>query len=236
MAKQTIVLKLSGEIFGSKEKRSVEAVHVKNIAEQIKQLKDTHYFGIVVGGGNFFRGRKDGQALGIHPASSDYVGMLATVMNGVILQDIFSSVGLNSQLFSAVECANIAAPFSQQSLRKAMDTRDCIIFAGGTGQPFLTTDTAAVIRAVEMNARDVWKATKVDGLYTEDPVTHPDAKHIRTMSYHEVLDRELGVMDSTALTLAREHHVRIRIFSLFSPRALVRVATDVDYGSTITDT
>lgn len=232
MCKQNVVLlKLTGEFLRNGGQATVDSTYVRELARQIRSLQSTHYFGIVIGGGNFFRGKQEGSAIGMTSSVSDQVGMLATIMNGAILQDLFGQEGLEVELFSAVDCPSVAVPVSPQGLRTALRTKDCIIFAGGMGNPFFTTDTTAVVRALQIQAREVWKVTKVDGVYTQDPRLDPSAQRLSTMSYTQALDRHLGIMDETALALAREHGVVIRVFSLFTPQALVRAAHESSFGS-----
>lgn len=232
MCKQNVVLlKLTGEFLRNSNQGPIDSIYVRELARQISALQSTHYFGIVVGGGNFFRGAKEGIALGMKDSTSDSVGMLATMMNGVILQDLFAQEGLEAELFSALECPSIASSPSPQNMRTALRAKDCIIFAGGMGNPFFTTDTTAIVRALEINAREVWKVTKVDGIYTQDPRLDPNAERFSSLTYAQALEQQLEIMDETALALAREHGVVIRVFSLFTPQALVRAAHESSFGS-----
>ena len=231
--RKIVLLKLTGE-FLTGTKDTVEARHIRELACQIKELQSSHYFGIVIGGGNFFRGDRQGKDLGMTENNRDHVGMLATVMNGIILQDIFAQEGIDAHLFSALDCPSIASHVSSQALQFACRTSDCIIFSGGTGSPLFTTDTAAVVRAVQIGAQELWKMTKVDGIYTTDPHVHSEAKIITTITYKQAIERGLAVMDQTAFTLARKHELSLRIFSLFAERSLVRAAHDKSFGSLIT--
>ena len=224
--KKRILLKLTGEIFN---KPSL----VTAIIEQILALKPTHQFGIVIGGGNFFRGDIQGKQLEMDTNAAHSVGMLATIMNGLILQDSATRCNLKTALFSAVPCPSLALPISPQTLRTALDQEDTIIFSGGIGSPFFTTDTTAVVRALQINASAVWKATHVDGIYTADPHKDAAAQHIPRITFQEALDKHLSVMDRSAFVLADEHKKEIRIFNIFKHNALISAAENADFGSII---
>ena len=231
--KKIILLKLSGEAFISKDHSTVDATVVRSYARQIKTLWDSHQFGIVIGGGNFFRGNQHGKRLGISNSASHQAGMLATMMNGLILQDIFGQEQVPSTLFCALDCPSIGNPLAPQAIQTAMAQEQCVIFTGGMGNPFFTTDTTAIVRGLQIKAAEVWKATKVDGIYSDDPNKNPEAHLLRQVSYAEALTQRLGIMDATALALAQEHHMPIRVFSLFVPDSLIRAATDNNFGSTV---
>jgi uridylate kinase len=231
--KQIIVVKLTGEMLKNRSQCAVDDRYIRELARQIKALQPSHYFGIVVGGGNFFRGAREGAALGMSPAASDQVGIISTVLNGLILQDIFTQEGLDTILFSAIDCPSAGAAISPQALQAALQSKDCIIFAGGLGSPFFTTDTTAVVRALQIGAHEVWKATKVDGIYTRDPQQDPTAVRIDRLSYTQAINDRLRVMDETAFSLAREHKLIIRVFSFFTPQALMRAAHEATFGSTV---
>ncbi len=232
MCKQNVVLlKLTGEFLRNGAQASIDSTYIRELARQIRSLQSSHYFGIVIGGGNFFRGAQEGLAIGMTASVSDQVGMLATIMNGLILQDLFGQEGVEAELFSAVDCSTAATPISPQNLQMALRAKDCLIFAGGLGNPFFTTDTTAIVRAMQIQAREVWKVTKVDGIYTQDPCLDPAAQRLTTLSYTQALERQLAIMDETALSLAREHGLVIRVFSLYAPQALVRAAHESSFGS-----
>jgi uridylate kinase len=227
-----VLLKITGEFLRNENKDIVDSSYIRGLARQIKSLRSSHYFGIV-GGGNFFKGSREGDKLGMSPETADYVGMLATVMNGIILQDIFGQEGLDAKLFSAFDCPNVASTISPQELKFGLRASDCMIFAGGIGNPFFTTDTAAIVRAIQIGAHEVWKATKVDGVYTEDPRINSQAKRIPVITFAEALDRHIGVMDETAFALAKEHKLPIKIFSLFAPDSLIMAAKQTSFGSMV---
>lgn len=229
-----VLLKLTGEALLPDNSGSNAHFLARSLASQIKQLQQTHHFGIVIGGGNFFRGSIQGKSLGMRPAASHYVGMLATMMNGLILQDLLYQEGVDTVLFSALDCENIGTPISPQSIIHAVDSRKTIIFSGGTGSPYFTTDTTAIVRALQMNADEVWKVTKVDGVYSADPAKDPHAHLYKRITFNEVLAQHLAIMDTTALALAQEHSMRIRVFSAFEQESLVRAGKDATFGSIIT--
>lgn len=227
-----ILLKVSGELFGSKH-GVVDLTVVQPLIEQIKKLQATHQFGLVIGAGNFFRGAKADTALRLSRTSADLVGMLGTVMNGVMLQDIFEQHGIKTTILSAIHIHEVGRGVNNHRINEALSQNSLIIFAGGTGAPFMTTDSAAVIRALQMEAHELWKATKVDYLYDKDPVLYTDAKPIFSCTHQQVLDQQLRAMDLTALTLAAENKLAIRLFNLFAADALIHVAKDANFGSTI---
>lgn len=223
--KRLILLKLTGDILAEQQNQAVELV------TQIKQLSATHQFAIVIGGGNFWRGNQQGQQFKIKAAVAHQVGLLATVMNALILQEIFWQHNLPTTVLSAVDCPRIAAPVSNNNIRTALNQAHCLIFAGGTGEPFFSTDTAAVVRALQINAHEIWKATNVAGIFTADPRLDPQAKLLKQVSYQMALAQNLQVMDQTAFILASAHQLPIRVFDLFAPAALVQAAQNSDFGS-----
>ena len=231
--KPLILLKLTGELFAT-PKLAPTAQHsqlVVDLIAQIKQLRATHQFAFVMGGGNFFRGNQHGKAFQLQASTAHQVGLLATVMNSLILQDLFAQHGLPATVLSAIECPQIAAAISTPNIQTALHQQHCLIFAGGTGEPFFSTDTAAVLRALQIKAQVVWKATNVDGIFTADPRTNAQAQLLSHLSYQEALAQRLQILDQTALILAREHALPIRVFNLFTPQALWRAAHDQNFGS-----
>lgn len=243
MIKNKILIKMSGELFrvhnqpcNTQELSSSSGFDyqlVYSLAEQIKKLHATYHVGLVIGGGNFFRGSHEGKHLKLRQSVADDVGMLATVMNGIILQECLRNEGVASSLLSAVTVPGMVEELTQPKIDRALELDRCIIFAGGTGNPFFTTDTNAVVRALQMGATQVWKATKVDAVYDDDPAKNPACKPIKSITFNEAIKRNLKIMDSTALTLAHEHGITIRVFNLFAPSSLLNVAHQADFGSTI---
>lgn len=240
--KKKILIKISGELFRVHNQRCTDMevtpsgfdyqlVHA--LAEQVKELSATYHVGFVIGGGNFFRGGHEGKHLKLRQSVADDVGMLATVMNGIILQECLRNEHVSSTLLSAVAIPGMVDVLSQAKIDQALELDRSIIFAGGTGNPFFTTDTNAIVRALQMGATQVWKATKVDAVYDDDPVKNPASKPIKSISFDDALRQNLRIMDMTALTLAQENQLTIRVFNLFAPQALLNVAQNNEFGSTI---
>ncbi len=231
-----ILLKLSGELFSHNldARERVNKHFVESLADQIKQLSSSHKFDIVIGGGNFFRGSREGQKLGLRRTTADAVGMLATAMNGLILNDVFQTHGLESVVLGSYPITGYVESITQQALDSAKHLNKIIIFVGGTGSPFYSTDTAAVTRALHVGCNIVWKATNVDYVYNDDPKKNQFAQALKQITYNEVLSQKLRVMDSTAIALAQEYNVTLRVFSVFEKDALLRAAHEKEFGSTIT--
>jgi uridylate kinase len=228
-----ILLKLSGQIFINQQTGLPDAGLATSIASQIKLLSEQYHFGIVIGGGNFFRGNQHGKVYGLSPWSAHTTGMLATVMNGVMLRDIMVRTGLDCILVSALDCPQIAQPINQYVINEAADRNSCIIFAGGTGNPYFTTDTNAVLRALEFGAKEIWKGTSIDGVYDRDPRTYKDAKRLQHISYTYALENRIAIMDATAFALASEQNLTIRVFNVFESDAIIHAAQDKTFGSSI---
>jgi len=186
----------------------------KFIANEIKKIFDSNIeICLIIGGGNIFRGIK-GAAEGIDRSTSDYMGMLATIMNALSMQSILETAGVPTRVQSAINMSQIAEPYIRRKAIRHLEKNRIVIFAAGTGNPFFSTDTAASLRASEMNCSLIIKATKVDGIYDEDPVNNIDAKHYKNISYNEVLNKNLKVMDSTAISLAKESQIPILITNI----------------------
>ena len=231
--KKRILLKLTGELFRDRENKQLTAQAINNIIKQIKELNNSYQFGIVIGGGNFFRGREHGKLLGISASMAHQVGMLATMMNGLIIKDLFEQNGVPSSLFCAVPSPEVVAPISQQAIKSALTKNHCIIFSGGTGNPFFSTDTTAVLRCLQIQANEVWKGTLVDGIYDQDPRKNPDAKFVKTIYHTQMLNQQLGIMDAAAIALANQHQLLIRVFNIFQKNALLLAAHDESFGSRV---
>lgn len=228
----TVVLKLTGEAFLSKENKPAIDL-LESIADQIKKLRSQFNFAIVVGGGNIFRGDVQGKVYHLNTSNAHYAGMLATIINGVVIKNVFEKQGINCSLLSAINCPEIANYINQNIIDDSLKNNSTLIFTGGTGNPYFTTDTNSILRALQVNAWEVWKGTKVDGLYDKDPFENSDAKKIKEASYSQVIDENLKVMDQTAFSLAKEHKVKIRIFNIFEKDALIKAAQNKDFGSLI---
>lgn len=209
-----VLLKLSGEALMGKRRFGIDQEVLARIASEIKEVVALGVqMGIVVGGGNIFRGiEADGR--GMDRAVADYAGMLATVINGLMLQSALEAVNIVARVQSALEMKAVAEPFIQRRAIRHLEKGRVVIFAGGTGNPFFTTDTAAALRAVEIRAEAIIKATKVDGVYDKDPVKFPDAVKYDRITYTDVLSKHLKVMDATAISLCRENLLPIVVFNL----------------------
>ena len=213
MKKKRILLKLTGELFGN-EDRAISLLKSKEIAEKIIKLKKGGIdLAIVIGGGNIFRGREVG-AEKFDRAVADNMGMLATIINGLSLQESIEGLGVETRMLTAIEMPKVAEPFYRRRALHHLNKNRIVIFSGGTGNPFFTTDTAAVLRACEINADYILKATDVDGIYDKDPDKHKDAKLYKTISFNETIEKNLKVMDSTAFTLCRDNNIPLIVFNV----------------------
>lgn len=209
-----ILLKLSGEALMGPGQYGVDLETITTIAQEIRDVHDLGVqLAIVVGGGNIFRGVSNA-ASGMNRATADYMGMLATVMNCLALQDALEKAGIETRVLSAIEMRQIAEPFIPRRALRHLDRHRVVIFAAGTGNPFFTTDTAAALRAIEMQAEIIMKATKVDGIYTADPMKDPNAVMLHKVTYMDVLRENLRVMDATAISLCKENSMPILVFNL----------------------
>ena len=209
-----VLLKLSGEALMGEGRYGIDPEVTERLAKQIKSLHDDHVeVGIVVGGGNIFRGLA-GSAKGMDRAQADYMGMLATVMNALALQDALERVGAPCRVMSAIQMNEVAEPYIRRRAINHLSKGDIVIFAAGSGNPYFTTDTAAALRACEIGAECLLKATKVDGIYDKDPVKNDDAVRFDRITYHEVLVQGLQVMDSTAAALCKDNHMPIIVLNI----------------------
>lgn len=218
-----VLLKVSGEALMGEAGYGIDVATVDRIAQDVKEAADAGtQICMVIGGGNIFRGLA-GAAKGIDRATADYMGMLATVMNALALQAALERSGLASRVQSAIPMSSVCEPYIRRRAIRHMEKGRVVIFAAGTGNPFFTTDTAAALRAAEMNCDAMLKATQVDGVYSADPKKYPDAIRYESLSYHEVLARDLAVMDASAISLSRENGIPILVFSLHDRGALAKV-------------
>jgi uridylate kinase len=228
-----ILLKLSGEALGGESGTGISPEAVHDIAHQIKQVRDLGVsIVVVVGGGNIFRGVQ-GSERGIDRATGDYMGMLATVINALALQDALEKIGVATRVQSAITMAQVAEPFIRRRAMRHLEKGRVVIFGGGTGNPYFSTDTAAALRANEMGAEVILKATKVDGIYDCDPKKNQQAKRFTQISYLEALQRQLKVLDSTAFSLCMDNHMPIVVFDLFTRQNLVRVVCGEHVGTLV---
>ena len=229
-----ILLKLSGEALGGETGVSISAEAVQDMARQIREVRELGVqVVVVVGGGNIFRGLK-GSERGIERATGDYMGMLATVINALALQDALEKIGVATRVQSAISMAQVAEPFIRRRAVRHLEKGRVVIFGGGTGNPYFSTDTAAALRANEIGAEVILKATKVDGIYDSDPKVNSKAKRFAQITYLEALQRQLKVMDSTAFSLCMDNKMPIIVFDLFRPHNLKRVVSGEKVGTLVT--
>ena len=229
-----ILLKLSGEALGGPTGLNISPEAVQNMAAQIREVRDLGVqVVLVVGGGNIFRGLS-GSKRGIERATGDYMGMLATIINGLALQDALEKIGVPTRVQSAISMAQVAEPFIRRRAVRHLEKGRVVIFGGGTGNPYFSTDTAAALRANEIGAEVVLKATKVDGIYDSDPKENAKAKRYSQIRYAEALQKQLKVMDSTAFSLCMDNKMPIIVFDLFRPHNLKRVVMGEKVGTLVT--
>ena len=226
-----VLLKLSGEVLAGPQKVGVDAKTVGGICDKIKEVVDLGVqVAIVVGGGNFWRGRNGHQ---MERTTADYMGMLATAMNGLALQDALEARGVFTRVQTAIEMREIAEPFIQRKAEKHLNKGRVVIFACGTGHPYFTTDTAAVLRATEINADIILLGKAIDAVYTADPKLDPTAKKYEEVSYMEVLEKDLKVMDSTATAMCRDNNMPLLVFGIADPENIVRAVKGEKIGTIV---
>ena len=226
-----ILLKLSGEALAGEKGTGVDAKTVGAICDKVKEVVEMGVqVAIVVGGGNFWRGRNGHQ---MERTTADYMGMLATAMNGLALQDALEARGVYTRVQTAIEMREIAEPFIQRKAEKHLNRGRVVVFACGTGHPYFTTDTAAVLRATEINADVILLAKTVDGVYDDDPKINPNAKKYEKVSYMEVLEKDLKVMDSTAIAMCRDNHMPLLVFGIDDPENIVRAVKGEKIGTIV---
>ncbi len=228
-----ILLKLSGEALMGDDPFGINRNIVENIVAEIAAVHELGVeIGAVIGGGNIFRGVALGAA-GMDRATADYMGMLATVMNALALADVMRQKGLNARVQSAINIEQVVEPYIRPKAIRYLEEGKIVIFAAGTGNPFFTTDTAAALRGSEIGAEMVLKATKVDGVYTADPMKDPTARRYDKVSFDEAIARDLKIMDATALALCRDQKLPITVFSLYKPGALKRIVMGENEGTLV---
>jgi uridylate kinase len=230
-----ILLKLSGEALAGKSGFGIDVDEAESIASRIKEV---HAMGVevaaVIGAGNLWRG-KQGLQRGMDRATADYMGMLATVMNAMALMDALERTDVFTRVLSAVEMRAVAEPYIRRRAIRHLEKGRVVVFGAGTGNPYFSTDTAAALRAMEIDAEVVIKATKVDGIYDSDPIKNPDARKFREMTHIEFLTRRIAVMDTTAVTLCMENNLPILVLNLWDPHALVAALRGQEVGTLIHD-
>ena len=228
-----ILLKLSGEALMGDQEFGISSDVITSYAKQIKEIVDLGVeVSIVIGGGNIFRGLS-GAAQGVDRVTGDHMGMLATVINSLALQNSIEKLGIPTRVQTAIEMPKVAEPFIKRRAQRHLEKGRVVIFGAGTGNPYFTTDTAAALRAIEMETDVVIKATKVDGIYDKDPVKYPDAKKYEIVTYNEVLAKDLKVMDATAISLCRENKLPIIVFNSLIEGNLKKVVMGEHIGTTV---
>lgn len=228
-----VLLKLSGEALMGDQAYGIDPVVIKRIAKEIKEIVDQGVeVAIVIGAGNIFRGKGLADA-GLDRVTGDHMGMLATVMNCLALQDAMEHEGLVSRVMSALSIHQVCEDYIRRRAVHHLEKGRVVVFAAGTGNPFFTTDSAGSLRAIEIEADVLIKATKVDGVYDSDPAINPDAKRYDKLTYDEVLHKSLGVMDATAIVLCKEQNMPLRIFNLNNQGDLTRVISDLSIGTSV---
>jgi uridylate kinase len=238
MAPQTpkynrVLLKLSGETLAGNKKFGMDPATLKAIALEIKAVVALKVqVGVVVGGGNIFRGL-EASAQGIERVVADYIGMLATVINALALQDALEKAGLPTRVMSAITMNEVAEPYIRRRALRHLDKGRVLVFGAGTGSPYFTTDTAAALRAAEIGAQLILKGTKVAGIYDRDPLIYPDAQMLPRLTYFQVLEKSLRIMDSTAVTLSMEQNIPIVVFKLLEPGNMKKVVLGMEVGTLV---
>ena len=228
-----ILLKISGEILAGEKGYGIDSKITHNLSKKIIQIaKKNIQIGVVIGGGNIFRGIT-ASAKGLDRVPGDYLGMLATIMNSVALQSALEKLDCDTRVMSALSITQLAEPYIRRRGIRHLEKGRVVIFAGGTGNPYFSTDTAAALRAIEINADVIIKGTKVDGVYSGDPKLDPDATKYDTISFKEVIEKELCVMDLTAISLCKENNLPIIVFDIKSKNGLVDIVNSVPTGTTI---
>jgi uridylate kinase len=228
-----ILLKLSGEVLAGEQGFGIDPKKATELAKEVKSIYDMGVsIGLIIGAGNIFRGLQ-AASKGMDRVTGDYLGMLATIMNAISLQDALEKVGVETRTLSAITVSKIAEPYIRRRALRHMEKGRVVIIAGGTGNPYFTTDTAAALRATELHAEVVIKGTKVDGVYDKDPIVNSDAKRYKNISFNEVLSKNLRVMDLTAITLCKENALPIRVFNINNKGDLKRLLNGEDIGTLV---
>ncbi len=228
-----ILIKLSGEALVDEAEFGIEPAVIKRLASEIYNLnKQGAEVALVIGAGNFFRGTGLAAA-GVERVTADHIGMLGTIMNALALQDALEQCGAFARVMSAIKVNEICEDYIRRRAVRHLEKGRVVIFAAGTGNPFFTTDSAASLRAVEINAEVLIKATKVDGIYSSDPISDPYARRYEKLGYDEVIERKLAVMDTTAVVLCRDNQMPLRVLDMMQPGALLRVALGYDEGTLV---
>jgi uridylate kinase len=229
-----ILLKLSGEALMGSQSYGIDTLVAESVAKEIKAVHDLGVeIAVVVGGGNIFRGVSK-SAGNMDRAAADYIGMLATVMNAVVLQDALEKQDVYTRVMSAIDIPQLAEPFIRRRAVRHLEKKRVVIFAAGTGNPYFTTDSAAALRACEIRAQVIFKATKVDGIYDEDPMINPNANRFETISYQQVLEKQLKVMDASAISLCMDNNLPIMVFNMKKDGNIIKAVNgDLTIGTLV---
>jgi len=234
IAYRRVLLKLSGEALQGAGDFGIDATVLNRLAADVQAcIQLGVQVALVIGGGNLFRGASLAADAGMDRVTGDHMGMLATVMNALAMQDAIEKIGLKVRVMSAIRINQVCEDYVRRRAVRHLEKGRVVIFAAGTGNPFFTTDSAASLRAIEIGADVLFKATKVDGVYAADPMKHPDAERYTRLSYDEVIERQLMVMDTTAVVLCRDHDMPLRIFDVNAPDALVKAVRGEDIGTLV---
>ena len=234
LAYKRVLLKLSGEALQGEGDFGIDAKVLNRLATDVLACTQLGVqVALVIGGGNLFRGASLAADAGMDRVTGDHMGMLATVMNALAMQDAIEKIGLKVRVMSAIRINQVCEDYVRRRAVRHLEKGRVVIFAAGTGNPFFTTDSAASLRAIEIGADVLFKATKVDGVYAADPMKHPDAERYTRLSYDEVIARQLMVMDTTAVVLCRDHDMPLRIFDVNAPDALVKAVRGEDIGTLV---
>jgi uridylate kinase len=229
-----VILKLSGEALAGPQGYGLDAATLEMVCTELKEVHDMGVeLALVVGGGNIYRGMKGAATSGVDRAAGDYMGMLATVINGLALQTMLERIGVQTRVQSALEISSLCEPYIRRRAIRHIEKDRIVIFVSGTGNPYFTTDTAAALRAMELGADVILKATKVDGVYDADPATNKNAKKFSSLTYLDVLKRNLKVMDSTSISLCMDNNLPIIVFNLQTRGNIMRVCTGEDVGTVV---
>ena len=228
-----VLLKLSGEVLAGDKGFGIDPTKAVYLANEVKSIHEIGVeIGLVIGAGNIFRGMQ-AASQGMDRVTGDYLGMLATIMNAISVQDALEKVECETRTLSAISVSQMAEPYIRRRAIRHLEKGRIVIISGGTGNPFFTTDSAASLRAIEINAELLIKATKVDGVYSSDPVKNNDAIRYETLNYDDVIERKLGVMDTTAVVLCRENKIPLRILDMTKPGVLLRAAMGENEGTLV---
>jgi len=229
-----VVLKLSGEMLGGDSGKGIDPDQIRSLCEQVSEVRALDVeVAVVIGGGNIIRGDKASQTGLLHRATADYMGMLATIMNALALQDALESMGAETRVMSAIKAEEVCEPYIRRKALRHLELKRIVILAGGTGNPYFTTDTTAALRAMEIKAEVLMKATKVAGVFDSDPMKNPGAKKYERLSYMQVLKDRLNVMDTTAISLCMDNNLPILVFSLKEPGNIRRAVMGDNIGTVV---